>query len=112
MKRDPQETLILTLEEAKQNLETQVNTLKKRTEELKNRLQHIQKETEQLPDYETEQQQFVKEFDRFRLSTIPVLCDTQTPAVSPTVFSTSPGFDCLNDSDDEDCLLKFSHLKV
>jgi hypothetical protein len=105
LKRDPQETLILTLE-------TQVNTLKKRTEELKNRLQHIQTETDQLPDYETDQQQFVKEFDRFRLSTIPVLCDTQTPAVSPTVFSTSPGFDCLNDSDDEDCLLKFSHLKV
>lgn len=112
LKRDPQETVILTLEEAKQNLEMQVDVLKKRTEDLKNRLQHVQRETEQLPDYETEQQQFAKEFDRFRLSTIPVLCDTQTPSASPTVFSTSPGFECLNDSDDDDCLLKFSQLKV
>ena len=112
LKRDPQETIILTLEAAKQNLERQVENLKKRTEDLKSRLQHVQKETEELPDYETEQKQFVKEFDRYRLSTIPVLCDTQTPAVSPTVFSTSPGFDCLNDSDDDDCLLNFSQLKV
>lgn len=109
-KKSPEEDRIEALEAAKKRLQEEVNRLKGRNEDFQNRLRNIQTETEGLPDPEEEKKKFLQVWERFRRSTIPVLCDVHTPSVSPDVFSPS-GFGCLADSDDE-ALLKFSSLEL